>query len=364
MYGLDKAKGDIVKSKTVLVVEGYTDVIALHSAGHQNAVATLGTALTAQHVKLLSRFAQRLVYIFDGDEAGLRAADRAVEFIDETITPEATKNPVMLDVIVLPKGSDPADMVGTKEGAKQFSELLDNSTPLISFALARRLSNYNLSRPEQQMRALEDAAAILAPIKTSVLATNYARDLADMLAVAGCNIEISQVLAAISRAKVGPVRGSQAHESAEADIVQNEAPVETFDASEVEILAFMIANPSSRVLMMPIISEDMLSAPTLREVYRKLTQDDDKRSAHEVLSDVIKANPHLSTVFSEFDFEAASKSSQEVGVELARIFAKKHGKREVRSLKAQLRQAGDTEAKKELMERIIALQQEIIDIDS
>ena len=82
MFGIDRAKNAIVTAHQAIVVEGYTDVIALHEAGITNAVATLGTALTAQHVKLLSRFANTIVYLFDGDAAGQKAADRASEFID------------------------------------------------------------------------------------------------------------------------------------------------------------------------------------------------------------------------------------------------------------------------------------------
>ena len=89
LYAIDVAKGPITATGTAVVVEGYTDVIALHEAGMTNAVATLGTALTKQHVKLLGRFARRIVYLFDGDEAGMRAADRATEFIDSDVTPEA-----------------------------------------------------------------------------------------------------------------------------------------------------------------------------------------------------------------------------------------------------------------------------------
>jgi DNA primase len=84
MYAIDRAKSAIVATGTAVVVEGYTDVIALHEAGITNTVATLGTALTAQHLKVLGRFAKRIVYLFDGDEAGMRAADRAAEFLDPT----------------------------------------------------------------------------------------------------------------------------------------------------------------------------------------------------------------------------------------------------------------------------------------
>ena len=94
LFGLDAAKAAMASTGVAVVVEGYTDVIALSEAGVRNVVATLGTALTRQHIRLLSRHAQRrIVYLFDGDEAGQRAADRALGFIDEGMTPEAGSQP-------------------------------------------------------------------------------------------------------------------------------------------------------------------------------------------------------------------------------------------------------------------------------
>ncbi len=116
MYGIDRAKGSMTSTGTSVVVEGYTDVIALHEAGLTNAVATLGTALTQQHVKLLGRFSRRVVYLFDGDEAGMRAADRAVEFVDRDVTTDAYASRVLLDVAMIPDGKDPADFVGVHGG--------------------------------------------------------------------------------------------------------------------------------------------------------------------------------------------------------------------------------------------------------
>ncbi len=84
LYGLDQAKAAMAAMGVAVVVEGYTDVIALHEAGIDNAVATLGTALTLSHIRLaVAPCLQTIVYLFDGDEAGQRAADRALGFIDE-----------------------------------------------------------------------------------------------------------------------------------------------------------------------------------------------------------------------------------------------------------------------------------------
>ncbi len=198
MYGIDRAKGAITATGDAIVVEGYTDVIALHEAGLDNAVATLGTALTQQHVRLLGRFARRIIYLFDGDEAGMRAADRAVEFVDRTITPESGRNPLELLVCVLPAGQDPADFV-SEHGADALRELLATAEPLLRFAIERRLSRWDLERPEERARALTEAAAVLAPVKDSILADDYANLIADRLFA-----DFETVKRAIDRATSSP----------------------------------------------------------------------------------------------------------------------------------------------------------------
>ena len=112
LYGLDHAKAAMAATGVAIVVEGYTDVIALHEAGIENAVATLGTALTMRHIRVLSRHAsKRIVYLFDGDAAGQRAADRALAFIDKSMTPEAGRSQVDLVAVTLPDNLDPAEFV-------------------------------------------------------------------------------------------------------------------------------------------------------------------------------------------------------------------------------------------------------------
>lgn len=178
LYGLDKAKGEMAATGVAVVVEGYTDVIALHEAGVSNAVATLGTALTTQHIRILARHAKnQIVYLFDGDEAGQRAADRALEFIDETITPEAGRRKVDLAAVVLPQGLDPADFVA-KNGGEALKGLIAQAKSLIRYGIERRVSRYDLSRPEDRAQAAQDALSILAPIKDSLLAKDYAVEIA------------------------------------------------------------------------------------------------------------------------------------------------------------------------------------------
>lgn len=180
MFGIDKAKNSIVSSGCAIVVEGYTDVIAMHEAGITNAVATLGTALTAQHVKLLSRFASTIVYLFDGDAAGQKAAMRASEFIDWSSAVESGRDPIDLKVTVLPDNMDPAEFVGAK-GADAMREHVAQAQPLLKFSINRVLESYDLSKPQMKVKAMEESLRILYPIRNSVMATDYINIIADRL---------------------------------------------------------------------------------------------------------------------------------------------------------------------------------------
>lgn len=178
LYGLDHAKAAMAATGVAVVVEGYTDVIALHEAGIGNAVATLGTALTLRHIRVLSRHAQhKIVYLFDGDEAGQRAADRALGFIDESMTPEAGRRKVELCAVTLPDNLDPADFVEAR-GAEALQALIAAAQPLLKYGIERRLARYDLSGAEGRARALSDALMVLAPIKDSLLAKDYAVQIA------------------------------------------------------------------------------------------------------------------------------------------------------------------------------------------
>lgn len=181
LFGLDKAKAAMASTGVAIIVEGYTDVIVMHEAGVKNVVATLGTALTVQHIRTISRHAKhRIVYLFDGDEAGQRAADRAARFIDESMLPEAGRSKVDLCAVTLPDGLDPADFV-QQCGASAIEELIGSAKPLMRYVIDRAFSKYDLSDFGSKSRALSEAVALLAPIKRSVLAQEYAAYVADRL---------------------------------------------------------------------------------------------------------------------------------------------------------------------------------------
>lgn len=129
LYGLRQGIGAIQETRRAIVTEGYTDVIACHQAGFASVVATLGTALTHRHAALLRRICDRVVLLFDGDEAGQRAADRAFEVL--------FGEPIDVRVAVVPGGQDPDEMLKTEGGAARFGALLDGAVDLHEYRFAR-----------------------------------------------------------------------------------------------------------------------------------------------------------------------------------------------------------------------------------
>lgn len=129
LYGLHIARPAIMESRKVIVTEGYTDVIACHQVGCTNVVGTLGTALTDDHARILSRLCDTVVLLFDGDEAGQRAADRALEVV--------LKHPVDVQICILPGGTDPADLLAQPDGLKTFNEVVSCSTDVLEYVLQR-----------------------------------------------------------------------------------------------------------------------------------------------------------------------------------------------------------------------------------
>jgi DNA primase len=206
LYGLDLAKRDIAKQHRAVVVEGYTDVMACHLAGVTTAVATCGTAFGSEHIGVLRRllmdqdeFRGEVIFTFDGDAAGQKAALRAFEddqrFVAQTF------------VAVEPGGMDPCEL-RLAHGDAAVKDLVARREPLVAFALRSVLSKYDLDTAEGQVAALRAAAPLVARIKDHSLRPQYARRLAGNL-----GMEVEPVIRAVAEAgrsggKPGSGRGS------------------------------------------------------------------------------------------------------------------------------------------------------------
>lgn len=181
LYGLDMAKKEIAKKRQVVIVEGYTDVMAAHLAGITTAVATCGTAFGADHIRIIRRllmdddaFRGEVIFTFDGDAAGQKAAMRAFsedqKFVTQTF------------VAVEPDGLDPCDLRQTK-GDLALRDLIAKRVPLFEFAIRTELKLHNLATAEGRINALNATAPLVAQIRDKSLRPEYSRLLAGWLGV-------------------------------------------------------------------------------------------------------------------------------------------------------------------------------------
>ena len=181
LYGLDMAKKEIAKKRQVVIVEGYTDVMAAHMAGITTAVATCGTAFGADHIRIIRRllmdddaFRGEVIFTFDGDAAGQKAAMRAFsedqKFVTQTF------------VAVEPDGLDPCDLRQMK-GDLALRDLIAKRVPLFEFAIRTELKLHNLATAEGRVNALNATAPLVAQIRDKSLRPEYSRLLAGWLGV-------------------------------------------------------------------------------------------------------------------------------------------------------------------------------------
>ncbi|MER6674763.1 DNA primase [Streptomyces sp. NPDC000983] len=211
LYGIDLAKKDIAKASRAVVVEGYTDVMACHLAGVTTAIATCGTAFGADHIKILRRLlmdngSARVIFTFDGDAAGQKAALRAFED-DQKFAAETY-------IAIAPDGMDPCELRLAK-GDEAVAELAEPRTPLFEFALRQIVVRYDLDTPAGRAAALDEAAPIVARIKNSGAQHEVAVQLAGMLGILDTQFVVKRVaqLARWARDRGGkgpaPARGPQ-----------------------------------------------------------------------------------------------------------------------------------------------------------
>lgn len=173
LYGLATAREACRQNNETLVVEGYFDLLALYNKSIHQVVAPLGTALTLHHVRMLSRLAPQAVLVFDGDEAGMRAALRSLEFF--------LREKLPVRFLPLPEGMDPDDFIN-KEGKEPFMQLLSEAKPLMEVFLEQSLSSYDGS-VEGRLKVVRAVTPMLRLIDSPVAQEGYLRVLDQRLGV-------------------------------------------------------------------------------------------------------------------------------------------------------------------------------------
>ncbi len=251
LYNLHRARGEIARAGEAIVVEGYTDVIALWQAGIRNAVATCGAALGEEHFKLLSRFAQRAVLSFDSDEAGMRAAERAYAFHE--------RFPVTPVVLILPEGLDPADHV-RRHGPEAFLEAAAAARPLVEYMLGRIVGRHDLSTVEGQTAAVAAALPVLEGLTDPVRQAEYAHLLAELAGVT----EASVVIALERRLAGRPAEAAKVAKRASAQ-----------ERVEREMLRLLARDAGLHRAYAPRLSEEHFRTPHHRKLFGLLRERED-----------------------------------------------------------------------------------------
>jgi DNA primase len=291
LYGLDIAKKEIAKKRQVVVVEGYTDVMACHLAGITTAVATCGTAFGPDHIRIIRRllmdddaFRGEVIFTFDGDAAGQKAAMRAFnedqKFVTQTF------------VAVEPDGLDPCDLRQNK-GDLALRDLIARRIPLFEFAIKTELNLHNLNTAEGRVNALNATAPLVSQIRDKSLRPEYARLLAGWL---GVEVEIVSKAVAQGARNFVPTQDAGSGEVTENSWRPD--PLEPRLLLEREVLKTKVQHPKL-ITMWGTIEDGAFTHPA----YRALVAAINAASAERVLTPDDFTEPEIKALFTELSVE-------------------------------------------------------------
>ncbi len=312
LYGLDMAKKEIAKKRQVVIVEGYTDVMAAQLAGITTAVATCGTAFGADHIRIIRRllmdddaFRGEVIFTFDGDAAGQKAAMRAFtedqKFVTQTF------------VAVEPNGLDPCDLRQQK-GDLALRDLIAKRVPLFEFAIRTELALHKLDTAEGRVNALNATAPLVAQIRDKSLRPEYTRLLAGWLGV-----EVEIVSSAVAQGvKRQPQQGAPAVTEEEAPQVQwRPNPQEPRLILEREVLKARLQMPTL-ISNWREIESGAFTHPAYIQLAKLIAEADEKSSIEiEQISD-----ENMRSLFTELNVEPIRADGEVTGHYVESIVAR------------------------------------------
>jgi DNA primase len=265
LYGLHAALDAIRRSGTAIVVEGNFDVLALHQAGIEEAVAPMGTALTEEQIGVLGRLARTIVVVFDGDCAGLRAAQKAIPLFFDAGIGDAR-------IARLPAGVDPDDFVrNPDQGPEAFRRLVENARPMLEQFIQDTASDANVP---DRVAALRAIAALLVKVKDQTVRELYAGQLPGIL-----KMEAQQVRRAMQEAAAtaqrqarhqdpAPLSGGQGVAAAKPAAAPAVGPAAKLPTEELELLVVLAKYPELLGTSEAARGGDLLVHPLIRQLNR------------------------------------------------------------------------------------------------
>jgi len=286
LFGLNTAREHIMKNNFSIIVEGYFDLLALHAHGIYNAVATLGTALTPEHVSLLKRFARDTVVVFDPDEGGKKAAQRSLGVFLE--------KEMIAKIVLLPDGNDP-DVFLKRYGEKDFLSLVQKARPLIDFVLDECRRRHGTSIQEKA-RAVEELIPLVHSMKSPVEIDLFTRKISETFGV-------REEAVRESLKKPAAVR-FQPYE------VQEEGK---YPKAEMFILLLMVHRPESIQRVKEEGALALFKTQALKELGERLMEEYDKRQESSKPREVIDflENDEQKSILSKLAMEGDSIGHEE-----------------------------------------------------
>lgn len=307
LYGLNWAKEPVVKADEVIICEGYTDVIGFADAGVPRAVATCGTSLTEEHVRILKRFARRVVLAFDPDAAGKAAAERVYAW-------ERTHE---LEVAVadLPVGQDPGDLA--RSDPERLRAAVAEPAPFLGFRVARALSEGRTATPEGRARTAASAIEVIREHPDEFVRDQYVMQVADR-----CQIDVDRLRASL-RTGARPRLAS-------------EAPRRRPTVDNPETVALRLAvDAEHRAAMLPLLHEVLFTDDLHAVAFRAL-----RDAGGDLHAAIEAADPVAADLLQRLAAEDETGDPADV----RRLLLRLEGWREVERLRVDLRAAGDPEA--------------------
>ncbi len=274
LYGLHLAKDKSHTTDTIYIVEGYLDLLTLHQHGIENAVATLGTALTADHVRMLSRYVPRLILVYDSDEAGIRSARRCIdifwkEHVDFRRGDVFREEKADTQILVLPDGHDPDSFLREK-GAESFQKAATQAPGIVSFLIEQSIAKHGLST-EGKIRVVTDLKNPLAAINDNVARSLYVKKLAERIGIEE-NIILQEIRTRAAQKEkkdtdkheiLGAIKGSRLERQIVAMMLQ--FPVILPEIRKYEVIEY-IENPLLKSIGTAILEHQGTSAAQITEL--------------------------------------------------------------------------------------------------
>jgi DNA primase len=316
VYGLDLARDEITRKRQVAVVEGYTDVIMAHQHGLKNFVAVLGTALGPGHIRLLRRYADSIVLVLDGDEAGQRRANEVIELF--------VASDVDLRILTLPEKLDPCDFVAA-QGADAMRERLETAPDAFEHAIRVQTRGVDLIRDTHQAnQALERMLSILAKVPTLSTEATSAKILRERQVLARLAREF-HVDESLLRTRMGDMRKKEAESPrrAESEPLTPRVLAGDLEPVEAELLEILARHPALAETALLELTNEQLKAEPVRIIfamYRRLGEEGHELEFGRVLSEL--EEPSLKHLLVELDERAQSKeefASEDAAVRLRQL---------------------------------------------